>query len=401
MIEQNSPRLSLAALRRRPALVALAIALPTAAASVWAALAPAPAPAAVVAPPKAGSFKPTPAQMAMLKIQPAPSLSFQDTIVTDGSIAYDDDATTPVYSPYSGRVTRLMAKLGDVVRRGAPLMAVAAAEVVQNQSDVATARAARDTALAVEERQKQLYEAGAGALKDWRQAQSDRVAADAALAAARGRLQILGKSATEIDALEQAPATGTEAVLTAPISGTVIQRQVGLGQYIASAATGASTPVYTIGNLGTVWLLANLREADAAAVRVGQAAEITLAAFPGEVFKANIAWVAPGLDQATHRLPVRAVVRNPDGRLKPQMLARFSIATGSPRQSAAVPESAVVYEGDAAKVYVAQDDGSVAARAIRTGARRSGMIEATSGLRAGEKIVTAGTLFIDRAAEAQ
>jgi cobalt-zinc-cadmium efflux system membrane fusion protein len=383
-------------------LLVLLLALPIATAIVWAELKPAPmAGAATVPPAPHGSFRPTPNQWAALKVVETKTLAFQSTVVTDGSIAFNDDATTAVFSPYSGRVTRLIAKLGDVVKKGAPLMAMVASEIVQGQSDVASAKAARDTALAVEQRQHDLYDAGATAMKDWRQAQSDLVAAEGALSAARGRLQILGKSATDIETLEQAPAAATETMVVAPIDGTVIQRQVGVGQYITSAASGAANPVYTIGNLSSVWLVANVRETDAPFVHVGQEAEVTLPAFPGQTFKAKISWVGASVDANTHRLPVRAEVRNPDGLLKPQMFARFSIATSAPRLSPAVPQSAIVYEGDSARVYVAQDNATIVARPIRIDRSRDGMIEAVSGLHAGEKIVTAGTLFIDRAAEGQ
>lgn len=350
-------------------------------------------------PPKAtaGVFRPTKEQWAGLKVAEVKALVFRSTLTTDGNIAFNDDALTPVFSPYSGRVSRLIAKLGDVVAKGAPLMAVEGAEFVQGQSDVASARAVLDTARATERRQHDLYDAGAAALKDWRQAQSDLVAAEAAWNAARGRLRILGKSDAEIDALEKKPGGATETLVAAPIAGTVTQRQVGVGQYIQSATGGASTPVYTIGDLTTVWLVANVREGDAPRLRVGQPAEVTVLALPGKTFKAKIAGVGSAVDPATHRLPVRAVVQNPDGELKPQMFASFSIATSEAVEAPAVPQGALVYEGDVSRVFVVGDDGSIAGRAVRVGRSRAGMVEIVSGLRAGEKVIAAGTLFIDRA----
>ena len=337
--------------------------------------------------------------MAGLKLADVTTLAFRSTLATDGNIAFNDDAMTPVFSPYSGRVSRLVAKLGDVVKKGAPLMAIEASEFVQGQSDVATTRASLENARATEKRQHDLFDAGAGAMKDWRQAQSDLVAAEAAWKAARGRLRILGKSDADIDALEKAPAGMTEALVTAPIAGTVTQRQVGLGQYLQSAATGASTPLFTIGDLSTVWLVANVRESDAPALRVGQAAEVAVLALPGKTFKANIVWVGSSVDAVTHRLPVRAVVQNPTGALKPQMFATFSIATSNAALAPAVPQSALIYEGESARVFVVSKDGSIAGRPVRAGRSRDGMIEIVSGLKAGERVVSSGTLFIDRAAE--
>ncbi|MDD5295379.1 MAG: efflux RND transporter periplasmic adaptor subunit [Rhodocyclaceae bacterium] len=359
---------------------------------------PAPEPARESSRP-AGVFRPTKEQLAGLKIAEVQKLTFRSMLTTDGNIAFNDDAMTPVFSPYTGRVSRVVARLGDVVKKGAPLMAIEASEFVQGQGDVATTRAALDTARLTEKRQHELFDAGAGAMKDWRQAQSDLVAAEAAWKAARGRLHILGKNDTEIDALEKAPAGMTEALVTAPIAGTVTQRQVGTGQYLQSAATGAATPSFTIGDLSTVWLVANVREGDAPALRVGQPAEVTVLALPGKTFKANIAWVGSAVDPVTHRLPVRATVQNPDGELKPQMFASFSIATSTATEAPAVPQGALIYEGETTRAFVVAADGSIAGRPVRAGRSRDGMIEILSGLKVGEKVVSAGTLFIDRAAE--
>jgi membrane fusion protein, heavy metal efflux system len=361
-----------------------------------------------------GTFRPTNEQWAGFKIQPVQLVSFRPEQVTEGSIAIDDDLTTPVFSPYSGRVIKLIAKLGDVAEPGAPLFAIQASEFVQAQNDLITALANLQTARSQlaqaqtnEKRAHELYLAQGGALKDWQQAQTDFVTAqntvrsdDIALAAVRNRLRILGKADKEIASLEAQPTQKLDPVtiVPAPIGGTITQRQIGLGQYINSTATGASNPVYTIGNLSTVWLIANVREADAPLMRIGQAVEVHVLAFPGRVFKAKISWVAPSIDPNTHRLSVRADVENPEGALKPGMFANFSIITGDPETAPAVPQSAIVYEGDTARVWVAGDDGTIAVRSVRTGPSLDGMVEILAGLSPGEKIVTSGALFIDRAA---
>jgi cobalt-zinc-cadmium efflux system membrane fusion protein len=345
-------------------------------------------------------FRPTKEQWDSLKVAEVRTLIFRSSLTTDGIIAFNDDATTAVFSPFTGRVTRLIAQLGDVVKKGAPLMAMEASELVQGRSDVASAKASLDNARATEKRQQNLYDAGAGAIKDWRQSQADLMTAESALSAARGRLRILGKTDAEIDALEKAPAGGvSEAIVKAPIAGTITQRQVGVGQYITSAAGGATNPVFTIGNLSTVWLVANVREGDAPVLRVGQPAEVTVLALPGKAYKAKIAWVGPAVDPVIHRLPVRAEVKNPTGELKPQMFASFTIATSDGVEAPAVPKSALVYEGESARVFVVGPDDSIAGRTVQTGRSRDGMVEITSGLHAGEKVVTAGTLFIDRAVQ--
>ena len=361
-----------------------------------------------------GSFRPTREQWAGINVASVRAMTFRPERVTEGNIAIDDDLTTPVFSPYSGRVIKLIAKLGDHVERGAPLMAVAATEFVQAQNDLITAASTLKTARSqlaltrtAEQRQRALYAVKGAALKDWQQSQADLAAAqnnlraqEIALSAVRNRLRILGKSDQEIALIENGAAQRMEptAYVMAPISGTVTQRQVGLGQNILAVQSGASTPVYTIGDLSTVWLVANVREADAPLVRVGQPLEVRVLAFPSGVFKARISWVAPSIDANTHRLPVRADVENPNGALKPLMFARFSIITGPAAAAPAVPESAIVFEGDTARAWVVRDNGTIVSRTIRLGKSSGGMVAVLDGLAAGEKIVTSGTLFIDRAA---
>jgi cobalt-zinc-cadmium efflux system membrane fusion protein len=361
-----------------------------------------------------GVFKPTEAQWKGFKIAPVELIAFRSDSITEGNIALDDDLTTAVFSPYSGRVVKLIARLGDNVQRGAPLFSVEASEFVQAQNDLITALAAQRTAKAQltqaqtnERRAHDLYLAQGGALKDWQQSQTDLASAqnglhsaEIALAAVRNRLRILGKSEEEIAALEAAPAQKIDptATVAAPIEGTVTQRQVGVGQYINSAAAGAGSPVYTIGDLSTVWLMANVRERDVPLMHIDAPVAVRVPAYPDRVFKAKISWVAPALDANTHRLPVRADVENPDGALKPMMFASFSITTGKDATAPGAPESAIVYEGDGARVWLAHDDGTVESRSVRVGRVQGDMVEILEGLTAGDKIVTSGALFIDRAA---
>jgi cobalt-zinc-cadmium efflux system membrane fusion protein len=365
-----------------------------------------------------GVFRVTDAQWVGLKFARVELGSFRTEHTTEGKIANDDDSTTPVFSPYSGRVTKLFAKAGDHVTKGAPLLAVDASEFVQGQNDLVSAESALATARAQfilaqtnEKRQHELYDSKGTALKDWQQAQVDLATAEGnfrsaeiALAAVRNRLRILGKSDAEINAIENAPdrlRMSPEAIVSAPIGGTVVQRQVGSGQYISSEVNGASTPIFMIGDMSTVWLLADVLETDAPSMRLGEPIEVRILAFPGRVFSAKLTYVASAIDAGTHRLPVRAEVENPDGALKPEMFATFSIVTGAPIEAPAVPEEAIVYEGSTAHVWVAGTDKTLSLREIRTGRTREGMVEVLTGLGVGESVVTSGSVFIDRAASSQ
>jgi cobalt-zinc-cadmium efflux system membrane fusion protein len=354
---------------------------------------PEPAAEAPASPP--GTFRATAQQLKTLTIEAVTERSFVSQELTEGKIAVNADRATPVYSPYSGKVTRVIAGLGDTVAGGAPLATLEASEFVQGQSDLATAAAQVKLARINETRKHALYDAKGGSLQDWQQAQADLRTSEAALAAARNRLRILGKSDTEIDALETAQAINPVAAILAPIAGVVVDRQVGPGQYLQA---GAGTPVFTIADPSNLWLLANVREADSALVRRGQAVEVHVLPYPQRVFKARISYVAAVVDPVTHRLPVRAEIDNRDGALKPEMFASFRIVTSDAAQAPAVPEAAVVYEGEAAHVWVASGDGLLSYRAIRTGRNNDGYVEVLEGLKSGENIVTKGGLFIDQVA---
>jgi cobalt-zinc-cadmium efflux system membrane fusion protein len=362
------------------------------------------------------TFKATDRQWASLKLQKIEDGVFEDATVTDGKIAIDDELVTPVFSPYTGRVTKLIARPGDEVARGDPLFAVEASELAQGQNDLVNAAAALKTAKAQlvlaetnEKRQHSLFQAQGAALKDWQQSQVDLATAQGAmnsasiaLAAVHNRLRILGKTDADIEAIEAAPDflhVEADTPVRAPIAGTVTQRTVGLGQNIVSAASGASTPVFLIGDLSKVWLVGNAREEDAPLLHKGDPVEVTVLAYPGRVFKAKLTYVAAAIDPNTHRLPVRAEVENPKGELKPEMLANFRIITSGDTSAPAVPERAVVYDGTTAHLWVADPSAKkLGIRLVKLGRIKSGMVEVVDGLKAGESVVVSGAVFIDRAA---
>ena len=365
-----------------------------------------------------GGFKTTNAQWADLKIEPVTQVDFPQTETTDGKIANDDDLTTPVFSPYTGRVVRLFVRAGDTVHRGDPLFAVQAAEFAQGQSDLISALAALKTAKAQltltqtnENRQHELFMAHAAAQRDWQQSQVDLAnaqgglsSAQIGLAAVHNRLRILGKTDQEIDAVEQAADVqklDPIGMVSAPIDGIVVQRQVGLGQNIVSAASGGGAgPQFQIGNVSKVWMLANVREESVPRVHLGDPVEVRVWAFPNRAFTGKITRISPTMDPVLHRLPVWAEVDNRDGLLKPEMFASFRIISAAARApSPAIPDRAIVYEGANAHVWLANPtDKTLALRQIKVGRQIDDTVQVLTGLNPGDHVVTSGAVFIDRAA---
>ncbi len=360
------------------------------------------------APPPAGTFRPTPEQWKALTFVKVGDQAFAPTLSTEGQIATDDDVTVQMTPPFSGRVLSVAVKAGDHVAKGQTLLTAEASEVAQAETDLATATAnlaaaktQLATATANAEREKALLKIDGAATKDVQQSQSDLATAqatlgadEAALKAVHDRIAILN-----VGSVKFATAKSGVATLPSPISGVVTQRAVGPGQYLNSTANGATTPIFTISDLSKVWLVANVREDEAGRLRVGQPIEMHAAAFPDRTFKATLDYVAPMIDPATRRLPVRAVIANPDGALKPAMFANFVIKTGADQTAVAVPAAAVIYEGDEARVWVAQRGQSLGLREIKTGRTSDGEVEVLSGLNPGDQVVVSGAIFIDRAAK--
>jgi cobalt-zinc-cadmium efflux system membrane fusion protein len=152
-----------------------------------------------------------------------------------------------------------------------------------------------------------------------------------------------------------------------------------------------------IGDLTTVWLIAYVRESEAPNVKVGQAVRFNVLAYRDRTFTANIRYVATALDATTRRLTVRATIDNSEGLLRPEMFANVTILTGEGDLSPAVARDAIIFDGNSTRVLVVHDDKSIEQRNIKIGLSNSNSVEVTEGLKVGEKIVTKGSLFVDRA----
>jgi cobalt-zinc-cadmium efflux system membrane fusion protein len=347
--------------------------------------------------PPGGTFHLTDEQLRSVGTEPVVTMAFHSEEVTDGKIAFNGDTLTPVYSPYSGRVTRVIAALGATVKRGEPLFELEASEYAQGETDLLAALAQLKLGNINEERKHAAFDAHGGSLQDWQQSQNDLALAKANLAAVRNRLRILGLADDTIDAIGQRGTPNALIPVTAPIAGLVVDRQLGPGQVLPA---GGATAVYTIADLSTVWLVANVREADASQVRIGQNVTVHVLALPAREYRARLNFVGAAVDPSTRRVPVHAVIDSANGALKPEMYANFAIATSADSEAPAVPQQAVIHEGETARVWVMLTDHDVGLRPIQIGRERDGRVEVLQGLTAGQRVVTRGALFIDRAARA-
>ncbi|WP_236704393.1 efflux RND transporter periplasmic adaptor subunit [Sphingomonas sp. HT-1] len=381
------------------AIVAAVIVIGIAVLSVQAMLAPKPVPEAKLPP---GSFRPSAEQLGQMGFAVARAGANAELVRASGSILPDGDHSTPIILPFTGQVLQVLVEAGQRVTRGQPLLRLASPDLVDARNalrNAAAQRASAEEALNLARanlaRQKAITETAGGAMKDYLQAQADFVAAqsaarqaESALRAAQDRLALFGN----------AGGSGTSATITypSPVSGIVADRAVAPGQYLG---TGTTNPVMTITDPARVWLVAQLPEGEAAAIRLGDQVTVTTPALPGRSFSATIDNVAAGLDPVTHRLPVRASIANPDGALKPQMFAAFTIRQpiGSGAPGVLVPAVAVIHEGDSARIWVRDASGLLIGRPVTIGETEAGFTRVLSGLKPGEQVVTHGALFVNEA----
>jgi cobalt-zinc-cadmium efflux system membrane fusion protein len=343
-------------------------------------------------------------QLNVVKVEP---YKFRIQKQAIGQIAFNEDASTVVLTPFSGRVTRVLAKVGEEVKRNTPLFEIESPEVVQAQTDLIAALLARDKAqsnLQIAQRQAdrmlRLIKDKAASQRDADQAvndlagaESDFKTAEGALTSARNRLRIIiGRDQTEVDRLERERIVNPLITVDSPIDGTVVARKVGAGQYVRA---DLGDQLYTISNLSTMWLKANVPEVDIPLVRLGQDLEVRVAALPNRVFHARVIAIGASSDASTRRVVVRSEIPNPDGALKSEMFASFKISVGEPESNPAAPVDAVIWDGDASFVWVQREPMTFERRSVKLGLEQDSVVQVREGLKVGEQVVSRGSLFVD------
>lgn len=317
-----------------------------------------------------------------LKIEPVEEVEGAGSITLTGRIGFDEDHTQRVSSPLDGRATKLLVKVGDHVKVGQPLVFMTSPQVGELQSEAQ--RANQDLTLAEKTvaRAHKLQQDGAIAEKDVAQAEADLAKAKSAAAQANMRLSSLNVGATDPNATT---------ALFAQVEGTVVERNVLVGQEVRADAT---QPLLTITNLSTVWALADVYEQDLGLVAPGAAVAVHVPAYPGESFQGNVAHIGDVVDPASRTVKLRCVLPNADTRLKPEMFARIDLMDTGGKKTIVVPSAAVLNDSDHARVIVYGDDLVFRLRTITAGPETAGKVRVIDGLKPGEKIVTEGALFL-------
>lgn len=324
-------------------------------------------------------------------------------------LAFNGEAMAHVGSLVSGRARVLKARVGDVVRKGDVLAVIDSAALGEAQSDYLQKRSAAENLAPIAELAKTAYER-AQAIHDesqgisltevqsrqreYRTLQGELAAARMSQISAGNRLMLFGMTEASVKTLVETGTMAPSFEVRAPIDGTVIQREVTQGELVGPEKDA----LFVLADMRSLWVLADVPEAQSGAVAVGQPVEITVVALPGEVIKGTVAYLSPELDASTRTARVRVEVDNPAGRLRAGMFARAEITAAAPggEPVVAVPDEAIqTVEGESAVfVPVAGEANTFAKRPVTIGPAVGGMVPIVAGLKAGEPFVATGSFLL-------
>ena len=302
--------------------------------------------------------------------------------------AYQEVIVTPVAG---GRVTRVAVELGERVRRGQTMASIYSPELADAQSRLIALRAELRASEQEVGRTRRLAEIGAASRQELERVEAAHAGRVAAADGARTRLVLLGMTAEAIERLTAGSAVSATIEVPAPLDGTVTERAANTGLNV-----DPSTPLFTVVDLGSVWIVGDLFERDLSHVAVGSAATVTTPAAPERTYQGTISYIDPHVNPATRTARVRVEVDNRDRRLRLGMLAEISLSAGSGTPSVLVPREAVQTIGEGHVVYVAAPGavGRFVERAVRPGPTVGEHIEILEGLAGGESIVTTGSFYV-------
>ena len=282
-----------------------------------------------------------------------------------GFVSPDETQLKRVQLRVAGWVQELYVnRTGEQVAAGQPLLAIYSPELYQSEQEYLIELHAMETAPAASHEQ-----GGAGA--------------------ARERLSLLGVPADEIARLERERSAATRLVLTAPFTGTVLERGVVEGQYV-----GADTPLFSLADLSRVWVLADLYEMDLGRVRAGDGARFTADALPGRAFAGRVDFVYPTVSSETRTVKVRIVLENAGGELRPGMYGRV-LVTGGGAAALVIPGEAVVNTGESDYVFIARAGGTFEPRLVTVGVQSGDQVQILKGLAEGDTVVASASFLID------
>jgi membrane fusion protein, heavy metal efflux system len=334
-------------------------------------------------------------QLASVKVEPVGDHLFPIEKGAVGSIDFNQEMSVQVFTPYQGRIVELFASVGDEVKKGQTLFTIDSPDLLAAESSLIAAAGVLEFTTRNLARLKQLYTTRAVSQKDMEQAVSDQQTAEGNVRAGRDAVRLFGKTNAEIDSIIAKRIADPILVVPSPIAGSITVRNAAPGLFVQP---GNAPAPFSVADVSTMWMLANVAETDSPAFRVGQEVKVRVMAFPDREFDGKISTISSIVDPSTHRVLVRSEVADPRHELRAGMFATFVIRTGEPVRSTAVPLDGVVREGDGTMtVWVTADRRHFTKRTVKIGLQRDGYRQILEGLQPGELIATEGALFLSNA----
>jgi RND family efflux transporter MFP subunit len=302
--------------------------------------------------------------------------------------AYREVVVTPLVG---GRVTKVVLALGDRVRRGQTLAEIYSPTLAEAQTRYISAKAMLDAHDRELQRTQKLVDIGAASRQELERIHAEHASQSAAVQSARSQLELLALPASAVDRLASGQNVAATTSVPAPIDGVVTERGANVGLNVDPA-----TKLFTIVDLSTVWVVADLYEKDFSRVRVGTEAAITTAARPDVTLRGRVSYIDPQVSAETRTAKLRIEVPNSNGELRLGMYADVVVTGSSGPPTPMVPRSAVQNVGERTVVYLAnpKERGKFIEREVRLGQTSGERIEILSGVQPGDAVVTQGSFFV-------
>ena len=309
-----------------------------------------------------------------------------------GIIDFNQDLNVQVFTPYQGRIIQTYADLGDPVKQGQVLFTLESPDFLAAQSNLIGAAAALEQSASALQRAIKLYAAHGIDQNDYEAAVASQQAAEGALQAARHAVAIFGRTEAQIDRIVAKRQVEPALIVKSPIVGRVTARNAAPGLLVQP---GNAPAPYSVADLRTKWMVANVIESDSRLYRAGQSIQAAVMAYPGRVFAGTISRLGRSLDPNTHRIVVRCEITDPQDELIPGMLASFAIQVHDPVKSLAIPVNGVVRNGDGSfAAWITTDHRHFTQRIVRLGEPLDGQYPVAAGLQRGELVVSDGAVFV-------
>ena len=332
------------------------------------------------------------AQLSAVKVEPVGERDFPTEKEAVGSIDFDEEMSVQVFTPYAGRIIGLFASVGDDVKKGQTLFTIDSPDLLSAESTLIAAAGVLQMTTRNLARLKELYTTRAVSQRDYDQGISDQQTAEGNLRAGRDAVRLFGKTNEEIDRIIAERKADPTLVVPCPIDGLVTARNAAPGLYVQP---GSAPAPFTVANVDTMWMLANVAENDSPAFQVGQPLQVRIGAFPDRLFDGTITTVGSIVDPNTRRVLVRSEVKNPQHELRAGMFANFVISVGAPVRSPAVALNGVVRQGDGTQtIWVTADRRRFTKRTVEIGQQRDGYRQILQGVQPGELVATDGAIFL-------